>query len=381
MSAAKPVREYQESRIEDEPILGAVLVLPSGTIQPLTLWERVLVAAAPDQRQGARGALLQPRQLLTQRRAPTGRGRHRVAAERTQSMTSDVDKVFAGSIPRLYEDYFVPLIFAPYADDLAGRVAARTPARVLEIAAGTGVVTRALAAQLPAATEIVATDLNPGMLETARAGRHVAAGASGSRPTRCSCPSPTANSTSSSASSASCSFPTRARLRRGAPRPAPGRRVPLQRLGPDRGQRVRRRRDERARDALSRRPAALHGAHAARLPRPRGDRARPARRRLREAGADRDGRGAEPGADGAPSGDRLLPGLAAAQRDRGARPGASRRGDRLRGGRDRAPLRRAGRSTPRSRPTSSSSSADDARPLARREPTPALRLLASWPDP
>lgn len=44
MSAVKPVREYQESRIEDEPILGAVLVLPSGTIQPLTLWERILVA-------------------------------------------------------------------------------------------------------------------------------------------------------------------------------------------------------------------------------------------------------------------------------------------------------------------------------------------------
>jgi hypothetical protein len=37
-------REYKESRIEDEPILGAVLVLPSGTIQPLTFWERVLVA-------------------------------------------------------------------------------------------------------------------------------------------------------------------------------------------------------------------------------------------------------------------------------------------------------------------------------------------------
>jgi len=82
-------------------------------------------------------------------------------------MTSDVDKVFAGSIPRLYEDYFVPLIFAPYADDLAGRVALRRPARVLEMAAGTGVVTRALATQLPAATEIVATDLNPGMIETA----------------------------------------------------------------------------------------------------------------------------------------------------------------------------------------------------------------------
>jgi hypothetical protein len=38
------MRDYQESRIEDEPILGAVLVLPSGTIQPLTRWERLLVA-------------------------------------------------------------------------------------------------------------------------------------------------------------------------------------------------------------------------------------------------------------------------------------------------------------------------------------------------
>jgi len=75
--------------------------------------------------------------------------------------SSDIDKVFAGSIPRLYEDYFVPLIFAPYAPDMAARVAARAPARVLEIAAGTGVVTRALATQLPASTEIVATDLNP----------------------------------------------------------------------------------------------------------------------------------------------------------------------------------------------------------------------------
>jgi len=36
-------RTYQESRIEEEPLLGPVLVLPSGTIQPLTFWERVLV--------------------------------------------------------------------------------------------------------------------------------------------------------------------------------------------------------------------------------------------------------------------------------------------------------------------------------------------------
>jgi SAM-dependent methyltransferase len=78
-----------------------------------------------------------------------------------------VDKVFAGSIPKLYEEYLVPLIFAHYAEDLAARVAARAPSRVLEIAAGTGVVTRALATQLPASAAIVATDLNPGMLETA----------------------------------------------------------------------------------------------------------------------------------------------------------------------------------------------------------------------
>ena len=79
------------------------------------------------------------------------------------------DKVFAGSIPRIYETYLVPLIFSPYADDLAQRVASRPVQRVLEIAAGTGVVTRALTAALPADVEIVATDLNPAMLDQAAA--------------------------------------------------------------------------------------------------------------------------------------------------------------------------------------------------------------------
>jgi SAM-dependent methyltransferase len=82
--------------------------------------------------------------------------------------TSEVDKTFAGSIPRLYEEYFVPLIFAPYARDLVRRVAAAGPVRVLEIAAGTGVVTRAMRELLPASTTIVATDLNQAMLDTAR---------------------------------------------------------------------------------------------------------------------------------------------------------------------------------------------------------------------
>jgi hypothetical protein len=39
-----PVREYQESRIEDEPILGPVLALPDGRIQQLTWLERIMVS-------------------------------------------------------------------------------------------------------------------------------------------------------------------------------------------------------------------------------------------------------------------------------------------------------------------------------------------------
>ena len=79
------------------------------------------------------------------------------------------DTAFAGSIPELYDTHFVPLIFEPYAADLARRIAALAPARVLETAAGTGVVTRALARALPAGTELVATDLNQPMLDRAAA--------------------------------------------------------------------------------------------------------------------------------------------------------------------------------------------------------------------
>src|ERR687896_56898 len=81
----------------------------------------------------------------------------------------DTDKVFAGSIPKLYDTYLVPLIFEPYAADLAKRLSSRSLARVLEIAAGTGVVTRALASVLPQNVSIVATDLNQAMLDQAAA--------------------------------------------------------------------------------------------------------------------------------------------------------------------------------------------------------------------
>ena len=79
-----------------------------------------------------------------------------------------VDKVFAGSIPQLYQSHFVPLIFQPYADDLARRLAHRRVSRLLELAAGTGVATRALDEALDPEVAIVATDLNAAMIEEAR---------------------------------------------------------------------------------------------------------------------------------------------------------------------------------------------------------------------
>jgi ubiquinone/menaquinone biosynthesis C-methylase UbiE len=77
------------------------------------------------------------------------------------------DKLFAGSIPQIYERLLVPLIFESYARDLAERVAASAPRDVLETAAGTGVLTRAMVSRLPPAARIVATDLNQPMLDQA----------------------------------------------------------------------------------------------------------------------------------------------------------------------------------------------------------------------
>jgi SAM-dependent methyltransferase len=77
------------------------------------------------------------------------------------------DKVFAGSVPTLYDTYLVPLIFEPYADDIARRLRMLPVSRVLEVACGTGVVTRAMSSALPPSVQIVATDLNQPMLDYA----------------------------------------------------------------------------------------------------------------------------------------------------------------------------------------------------------------------
>jgi ubiquinone/menaquinone biosynthesis C-methylase UbiE len=80
---------------------------------------------------------------------------------------AESDQVFAGSIPRFYDTLMVPLIFEAYAVDLAERVAASSPGSVLETAAGSGVVTRALAPRLRAEARYVVTDLNQPMLDHA----------------------------------------------------------------------------------------------------------------------------------------------------------------------------------------------------------------------
>ncbi len=79
------------------------------------------------------------------------------------------DTQFIGPVPEIYDRFMVPLIFQPYAEDMAARVAALRPGSVLETAAGSGAVTRVLAPLLAAEARYVASDLNPPMLERARA--------------------------------------------------------------------------------------------------------------------------------------------------------------------------------------------------------------------
>jgi ubiquinone/menaquinone biosynthesis C-methylase UbiE len=100
--------------------------------------------------------------------AASGVSWHGSGEVRGSLVMAATDKAFTGSIPEIYDRLLVPLIFEPYARDLAERIGKEEPTRVLEIAAGTGVLTRALVAQLPAHSGITATDLNEPMLTQAR---------------------------------------------------------------------------------------------------------------------------------------------------------------------------------------------------------------------
>ena len=83
-------------------------------------------------------------------------------------MERDRNVVFAGDIPKNYDRYLGPVIFEPYARDIAQRLVDRKIQWLLEIACGTGIVTRHLRNRLPMSVEIVATDLNADMFEFAK---------------------------------------------------------------------------------------------------------------------------------------------------------------------------------------------------------------------
>src|SRR6266404_1828564 len=74
---------------------------------------------------------------------------------------------FAGSIPAAYDRYLGPILFRPYAEDLAARLNMDAKGAVLELACGTGILTRVLRDHLPASTRLVATDLNEAMIRNA----------------------------------------------------------------------------------------------------------------------------------------------------------------------------------------------------------------------
>src|SRR5260370_36908487 len=83
-------------------------------------------------------------------------------------MEHDRNVLFQGAVPENYDRYLGPVIFEPWAEDLVLRLADKKYERVLEIACGTGIVTRRLRNALPPTTEIVASDLNPDMFEFAK---------------------------------------------------------------------------------------------------------------------------------------------------------------------------------------------------------------------
>src|SRR5689334_6939308 len=96
---------------------------------------------------------------------------------------SDNAASFVGNIPEHYDRGLGPVFFTDFAEEMAKRVAAFAPRRMLETSAGTGIVSRRLRDLSPADTTLTVTDLNPPMLEVAR---KVQAGRGGRVPTgRC----------------------------------------------------------------------------------------------------------------------------------------------------------------------------------------------------
>ena len=149
---------------------------PPGIVAPATLAASAHQAPSPV-RQGGRGtretAYHTCRSTLRPKRSASGNLRAALrpirGKLRLMNGDDDSDLVFAGSIPEMYDRYLVPLIFQTYASDLAACVESLGSGSLLEVAAGTGAVTREMAARLPGTVRITATDLNQPMLDYAAA--------------------------------------------------------------------------------------------------------------------------------------------------------------------------------------------------------------------
>ena len=180
---------------------------------------------------------------------------------------SETDRVFAGSIPVFYDRYLGPLIFVDYADDLARRAAALHPARVLETAAGTGIVTRALARTLAARSRDRRNRPEPADARFCRRATRL------ERVSWRQADAQRLPFDDGSFDAVVCQFgvmffPDRVAGYREARRVLQtGRAFPVQRVGPDRGERIFANRDQRGRGAFPGKSAAILGAHAARLSR------------------------------------------------------------------------------------------------------------------
>jgi len=81
----------------------------------------------------------------------------------------EANATFTGSIPENYDRFLGPVLFEPYAADLSARLTVTADASVLELACGTGIVTRRLLDRLGPGAKLLATDLNDAMLDYARA--------------------------------------------------------------------------------------------------------------------------------------------------------------------------------------------------------------------
>ena len=83
-------------------------------------------------------------------------------------MKRDPNVIFEGSIPENYDRYLGPVLFEPFARDIAARLKREQPKDVLELACGTGILTRHLRDSLAPEVRLTATDLNLGMLALAQ---------------------------------------------------------------------------------------------------------------------------------------------------------------------------------------------------------------------